>query len=388
MDFHHTREELEFIEEFRDWLSDHFTGEFLTIKGVGGVCDDTHWDLRLEWEKLLARDRWLNLSWPVEYGGRGGTYAQEVLFQLEHARVDAPYWLGSQGRDLFGPTLLSYGKDEHKERFLPKIAAAEEFWGQGFSEPEAGSDLANLRTRAELDGDEWVINGQKIWTTFGTHADWLYVLCKTDPNAPRHKAISMLMVPVDQPGVDVRAIRNISGGREFAEVFFTDARTKADLVVGPVNGGWGVVMGTLGNERGGTTVIPFQASFHREMRDALAVARTRGLDRDPLWRQRLAKAWGDLRVLDLLIQRNLTPLLRGGHPGAESSILKIYWSFWHRQMGELRMDLVGADANVLVDGELSLAQRVFLDARAETIYGGSAEVQRNIVGERVLGLPR
>jgi alkylation response protein AidB-like acyl-CoA dehydrogenase len=378
-----------FREELRDWLADHLVGEFKAAGAVGGPADDEQWELRTEWERQLVAGRWLNVSWPEEYGGRGGTFAQELIFHIEHAAACAPYWVGVQGRDLLGPTLLEFGSEDLKQRFLPPIARCEELWGQGFSEPGAGSDLAGLATRAERDGDEWVINGQKIWTTFGAHADWLYVLCRTNPVAQRHKGISMILVPVAQPGVEVRTIRNIAGGREFCEVFFDDARARADHVVGAVDGGWRVVMGALGNERSGATVLPFQASFRREMDALLTLVRQRRLDRDPLIRQRLARAWGGLRILELLNDRLFGAVLAGGSPGPESSIGKLYWSHWHRDFGELMVSVLGAEATVNTDdGHPHPMVRTFLNSRAETIYGGAAEIQRNIVGERVLGLPK
>ena len=379
-----------FVDELRGWLADHLVGDFAKHKGVGGIADDSYWELRLEWERLLARHRWLNISWPLEYGGRGGTVQQELLFHIEHARAEAPYWVGSQGRDLLGPTLLQFGSDAQRARFLPAITAAEEFWGQGFSEPGAGSDLAGLATRAEADGDAWVINGEKIWMTFGDHADWLYVLCRTDPAAPRHRGISMLLVPRHQDGVEVRPITNIAGGREFCEVFFTDARTARELVVGEVNGGWKVVMATLGNERGWSTVLPFLASFRRQVRQLVEYARQVGADQDPVLRARIIKAWEDFRVLQLHSDRLLGAVLSGRHPGPESSLTKLFWATWHRDLGELVMDVMGRDGLVWHDPS-DLAgeqQRIFLNSRAETIYGGTVEIQRNIIAERVLGLPR
>ncbi|WP_322756347.1 acyl-CoA dehydrogenase family protein [Frankia sp. Cas3] len=387
MDVAVTAQDRQFQEEARSWIADHLTGDFRTILGVGGPADDTAWELRREWEKLLAKDKWLNISWPVEYGGRGGTLAQEIIFQVEHARAQAPYWVGVHGRDLFGPTLLAFGTPEQKARFLPKITAVEEFWGQGFSEPEAGSDLAGLRTRAELDGDEWVINGQKIWMTFGDYADWLYVLCRTDPDAPKHRGISMILVPRHQPGVEVRPIRNMAGGAEFAEVFFTEARTSKDLVVGEVNGGWRVVMGTLGNERGGTTVLPFQAGFEREMRALIDLVRSR--PSDPVLRDRIASAYVGLRVMQAMNIRTISRAVANAHPGPESSISKLFWSTWHRDFGELLMDATGAGSMLVKDDyRLSLFQASFLNSRAETIYGGAVEIQRNVLGEQVLGLPK
>ncbi|WP_322759000.1 acyl-CoA dehydrogenase family protein [Frankia sp. Cr2] len=387
MDVAVTAQDRQFQEEARSWLADHLIGDFRTILGVGGPADDTAWEMRLEWEKLLAKDKWLNISWPVEYGGRGGTLAQEIIFQVEHARAQAPYWVGVHGRDLFGPTLLAFGTAEQKARFLPKITGVEEFWGQGFSEPDAGSDLAGLRTRAELDGDEWVVNGQKTWTTFGGYADWLYVLCRTDPDAPKHRGISMILVPRHQPGVEVRPIRNMAGGTEFAEVFFSNARTSKDLVVGEVNGGWRVVMGTLGNERGGTTVLPFQAGFEREMRALIDLVRTRPTD--PVLRDRIASAYVGLRVMQAMNIRAISRAVANAHPGPESSISKLFWSTWHRNFGELLMDATGAGSMLVEeDYRLSLFQASFLNSRAETIYGGAVEIQRNILGEQVLGLPK
>jgi alkylation response protein AidB-like acyl-CoA dehydrogenase len=382
-------EESAFREELRDWLAEHLVGEFRAARGVGGPADDRGWDVRLAWEKELAADRWLNVSWPEEFGGRGGSARQELIFHIEHAAAEAPYWVGVQGRDLLGPTLLEFGTDAQKKRFLPAITRCEELWGQGFSEPDAGSDLASLKTRAVRDGDEWVVTGQKIWMTFGAHADWLYVLCRTNPDAAKHRGISMLLIPRHQDGVDIRPIRTMAGGLEFCEVFLDEARTAIDNVVGDVDGGWRVVMGTLGNERSGTTVLPFQALFEREMRALLEFVRRRGLEGDLRLRQRLARAWSGLRILQLTNDRLLGTVLRGGHPGPESSIGKLYWANWHRDFGELMIDVLGADALVAHESRTGDAmQHSFLNSRAETIYGGANEIQRNILGERVLGLPK
>ncbi len=310
------------------------------------------------------------------------------MFLEEHFRARAPYWVGVHGRDLFGPTLLHAGTDEQKARFLPRIMRCEDMWGQGFSEPEAGSDLGGVRTRAVREGDEWVLNGQKIWMTFGTRADWLYVLCRTDPDAPKHRGLSLILVPADQPGVDVRPIRNLADGAEFAEVFFSDARTPADLVVGPTDGAWSVVMGTVGTERG-TTVLPYQAAFEQQLHDLVVALRARGRTSDPVVRQRLARAWIGLQLNRYNNARMLTRLVRDGTLGPEASLSKLFWSQWHRDLGESMMDLLGADATVVGDGyALDPFQSVFLNSRAETIYGGANEIQRNIVAERVLGLPK
>lgn len=388
MEMQDTAAEAEFRAQVRDWLAEHLVGEFAAHRGVGGPADDAHWEVRLEWERELAAARLLNISWPREYGGRGGSLSEEIVFLQEHAAAAAPYWVGVQGRDLFGPTLLRHGSDEQKARFLPRITAVEEFWGQGFSEPGAGSDLASLRTRAHLDGDEWVVDGQKIWTTFGAHADWLYVLCRTDPEAPAHKGISLLLVPVDQPGVDIRPIRTIAGGREFCEVFLSEARTRADLVVGPLHGGWRVAMGTVGAERLLTT-LPYQYMFERELSDLIRILRDRGRTADPLVRQRVADAWIGLEVVRYTNLRMIASLTKTGDLGAESSISKLQWANWHRRLGELEMTLLGPASEIVgEDYGLDLFQTSFLNSRAETIYGGANEIQRTILGERVLGLPR
>ncbi len=287
-----------------------------------------------------------------------------------------------------GPTLLRHGTERQKERFLPAIVRADEFWGQGFSEPNAGSDLASLATRAEHDGDGWVVNGQKIWMTLGNNAHWMYVLCRTGEPESRHRGITMLLVDAEQPGVDVRPIRNIAGGLEFCEVFFDDARTTADLVVGEVNGGWTVAMDTLGTERGGA-MLPYQATFEAEMTKLLDEATRRRVGESAVVRERLAKAWSGLQVLQYMNQRVIAAELQGRDSGAVGSVLKIYWSRWHRSFGELMLDVYGPEALVTEDGgELTWYQNSFLNSRAETIYGGADEIQHNIVGERVLGLPR
>lgn len=388
MDFRLTPGDEDFRDEVRTWFAEHLVGEYAQHLGAGSATDPACWELRREWERELSADRLLNITWPVEFGGRGGTLGQEVIFLMEFARVRAPYWVGVQGRDLFGPTLLRHGTPEQKARFLPKISAVEEIWGQGFSEPDAGSDLAGLKTRAVRDGNEWVINGQKIWMTFGMYADWLYVLCRTDPEAPKHRGISMLLIPADQPGIDIRPIRNLTGGHEFCEVFFTDARTRADLVVGPVHGGWKVAMGTLPTERMMTTLAS-QFGFEGEMDDLLTLVQRRKANGDPVVRQRLAHAWIGLQINRYNNYRALSALMRDGELGPEASISKLFWANWHRDFGELMVDLSGPGATIVGDGYgVDVFQQVFLDSRAETIYGGANEIQRNIVGEQVLGLPR
>lgn len=387
----------DFQDEVRTWLREHLVGEFAQYKGVGFSFDDQAWDVRLAWDKELSAGGWLCLGWPTEYGGRAASVDEQLIFQVEYARANPPYRATVQGQDLLGPTLLAFGSPEQKARFLPRIVAVEEFWGQGFSEPGAGSDLASLRTRATRDGDEWVVDGQKVWTSVGARADWLYVLCRTDPEAPRHRGISLLLVPADQPGVDVRPIRNIVGGSEFCEVFFSGARTPAGMVVGPVNGGWGVAMGTLGTERG-TTLLAEHLRIKREVDEmidaaratAQATARAGGRSPQAVLRRDLARAWTDARIMEWNALRLMTAI-KGGHTDAvtQASISKVFASGAHIRMGETAMRAEGARGELVGSGyELDRLQQAFLASRAESIYGGTTQIQLNTLAERVLGLPR
>jgi len=311
-----------------------------------------------------------------------------VIFYEEYARARAPGRVGIVGEGLLGPTLIAFGTDAQQRRFLPPIVRGEELWCQGYSEPNAGSDLANVATRAVRDGDEWVVTGQKVWTSLAHWSDWCFVLCRTDPDAPKHRGISYLLVPMHQPGIEVRPIVQVTGTSEFNEVFFDGARTDADNVVGEVNGGWKVAMGTLAFERGAST-LGQQLGFENELGQITDIARKNGAADDPVMRQRLARSWIGLRIMRFNALRTLSAL-RGDELTREGMITKLYWATWHRELGELAMDVLGADA-AIAEGlpyELTTLQRLFLFTRADTIYGGSNQVQRNIIGERALGLPR
>jgi alkylation response protein AidB-like acyl-CoA dehydrogenase len=389
MDLSLSGELLTFRDEVRTWLTEHVVGEFAENAGIGGPADDIGWDVRLAWDRELVAGGWLCLGWPREYGGRGASVDEQLVFQLEYARANPPTRATTAGQDLLGPTLLAFGSDEIKARFLPRIADATEFWGQGFSEPGAGSDLAGLRTRAVREGDEWVIDGQKLWRSGGARAAWLYVLCRTDPDAPRHRGLSMLLIRADAPGVDIRPIRNMTGGAEFCEVFFTGARTPADLVVGAVNDGWRVAMGALGTERG-TTLLAEQLGVAREVDELIEVARARGLSTDLLTRRNLAQAWLRSRVMTWNGLRLMTSVK--GDPdvaAAQASISKVFASAAHQGMGELAMALRGPESELVSDAyTMDAQQQMFLTSRAESIYGGTTQVQLNILAERTLGLPR
>ncbi|MEU1369751.1 acyl-CoA dehydrogenase family protein [Streptomyces sp. NPDC005803] len=378
----------EFRDEIRTWLHEHLVGEFAEFRGVGGPTDGVAWDVRLAWDREMAAGNWLGVGWPREHGGRGLGLLEEIVFEYEYARANAPYRATGNALDLLGPMLIAVGDEEQKKRFLPPILAAQEFWGQGFSEPGAGSDLASVSTRAERDGDEWVVNGQKVWTSFGMYADWLYVLVRTDPDSERHHGLSMLLIPTDQPGVEIRPIRNLAGQEEFAEVFLSDARTSAGLVVGEVGQGWRTAMVTLGIERGGT-LLPQQFTFEREAEAVLRRARGRGLAGDAMLRERIVEAWMAVRIMRLTNLRTVGELVDGRTPGAQSTTAKLYASTGHQRLGHVAMELAGQAGQVVgPDYELDGMQRSFLLSLAETIYGGSSEIQRNIIGEKVLGLPK
>jgi alkylation response protein AidB-like acyl-CoA dehydrogenase len=388
MDFTFSAVDEAFRLEVRAWLTEHLVGDFATLGTGADLGQGDELVLRKAWERELASGGWIGMGWPKEYGGRDLPLSQLMIFTEEYVHAGGPQRCGFFGEQLLGPTIMMFGSEEQKQRFLPPILRAEEFWCQGFSEPDAGSDLANIHTMAERDGDEWVINGQKIWTSLGHIADWIFVVCRTDRNVTKkHDGISFILCPLDQPGVELRPITQITGTAEFNEVFFTDARTAADLVVGPVGKGWNVVMATLGFERG-TAFLAQRLRFAEEYRRVSAFARERGHADDPVIRQRLADAYIGLEIMRYSSMRTITNLAKGGVPGPESSTGKLFWSAWHQRLGELEMDLMGADGQILTDGLLGDFQYTFQFSRSHTIYAGSSQIQRNIVGERVLGLPR
>ncbi len=314
-----------------------------------------------------------------------------MIFHEEYARSGAPKRVNHFGEELLGPTLIAFGTPEQQQRFLPPIAAVTEFWCQGYSEPNAGSDLANVQTKARLDGDEWVIDGQKVWTSYAQHAQWIFVIARTEPGSQRHHGLSFLLVPMDQPGVEVRPIRQLTGGAEFNEVFLDGARTASDLVVGDPGDGWRVAMGLLGFERGASTLAD-QVGYARELEALVALAKDNGSYDDPLVRDRLAQATVGLEVMGLNAVRGLAAVTAGegsASGGGAASISKLVWANWHRDLGELAMVVAGRAALTTgPDYAIDPWQRLYLYSRADTIYGGSDEVQRNILAERVLGLPK
>ena len=373
----------EFRAEVRAWLADHLVGEFAQLKGLGGPGREREaFDERRAWNQQLAAAGLTCLGWPTEHGGRGLSVAHRVAFYEEYARADAPDKVNHFGEELLGPTLIAYGTPGQQARFLPTILDVTELWCQGYSEPGAGSDLANVSTTAVLDGGEWVINGQKIWTSLAHVAQWCFVVARTEKGSKRHAGLSYLLVPLDQPGVDVRPINQLTGDSEFNEVFFDDARTSADLVVGQPGDGWRVAMGTLTFERGVST-LGQQIRYARELSGIAELAQRNGAADDPLIREQLARAWVGLRAM-----RSYALATMDVERSGQDNVSKLLWANWHRDLGALAMDVMGKAGMTVKDGDFDQWQRLFLFSRADTIYGGSNEIQRNIIAERVLGLPR
>ncbi|WP_030754577.1 acyl-CoA dehydrogenase family protein [Streptomyces griseus] len=379
----------EFRREVRSWLRSHLTGGFAALKGRGGPGreHEAHAE-RLAWERHMAAHGWTCVGWPEEYGGRGASLEEQVAFHEEYALADAPARVGHIGEQLLGPTLIAFGTPAQRARFLPRIVAVDELWCQGYSEPDAGSDLANVRTRAERDGGDWVVTGQKVWTSQAHESDWCFVVARTEPGSARHHGLSYLLVPLRAPGVEIRPIVQLTGTSEFNEVFFDGARTDAAHVVGAPGDGWKVAMATLGFERGVST-LGQQVGFRRELEAVIALARSNGAAADPLVRDRIARAWTGLETIRLNALRMLSGVAAGA-PGPEASIGKIFWATWHRELGELAMDVCGAGGMLAEGGPYDLTdwQRLYLFSRSDTIYAGSNEIQRNVIAERVLGLPK
>ncbi|MFI6167471.1 acyl-CoA dehydrogenase family protein [Nocardia sp. NPDC051052] len=381
-----TTRDAQFAADVREWLAENLNGEFRELRGLGGPGREHEaFDERLAWDRHLAAAGWTCLGWPKEYGGREATVRQQVIFHEEYAKANAPSRVSHVGEELLGPTVLAFGTQAQKERFLPGIRTVTELWCQGYSEPGAGSDLAAITTAAQLDGDEWSINGQKIWTSLAHLADWCFVIARTERGSARHKGLSYLLVPMNQQGVDVRPIVQLTGTSEFNEVFFDNARTAADLVIGAPGDGWRIAMGTLTFERGIST-LGQQIRFARELADVEALARRTGAADDPLIADRIDRAWVGLRVLRAHAIRTMEGA--GVDDGGQASVAKLLWANWHRGLGELAMAVLGPAGLVADENDLNEWQRLYLFTRADTIYGGSNEVQRNIIAERVLGLPR
>ncbi|MER5182418.1 acyl-CoA dehydrogenase family protein [Streptomyces sp. NPDC002896] len=401
MDISYPKETEAFRTEVKGFLSEALPTDW---SGIGALDEEDAWAFARDWRRQLAERGYLSLTWPEQYGGRGLSKLHQVVLMEELALAGVPFGLPQDtfGVKMLANTLMRWGTEDQKSHFLPRILSGEDTWCQGYSEPDAGSDLASLTTRAVREGDDWVIDGQKVWTSGAHHSDWIFVLARTNRDAPRHRGISFLLVPLDQPGVEVRPFRMMSGQLHFNEVFFNGARTRADLVIGGVDNGWTVAQSLLGVERGeeaATNPILFKAEVER----LVELARLYGKDQDPVIRQRIAWCWSKVEIMRYLGYRILTGWLKGAEPGPESSIAKLYWSEYHTKVTDLAMDIMGLHGQVPVGRPPLRTYRTddpgaanssgswsttYLIARSGTIYAGTSQVQRNILAEKVLGLPR
>lgn len=373
-------------------------------KGMGQLEGEAFEEFVTSWRQILHEADYLAPGWPVAYGGAGLSALEQVILAEEFTKAGVPMGGPNDvfGIQMLGNTLLQWGSEEQKAYYLPRILAGDDKWCQGYSEPNAGSDLSNVGLRGQLDGDQWILNGQKIWTSAGHLADHIFTLVRTDPDLPKHKGISFILVDLRQPGIEIRPIKMISGESEFNEVFYTDATAPKENVIGGVNNGWAVAMTLLGYERGeaaATMPIRYQAEVDR----LFMLAKERGMDTDPNIRQRLAWCYSKVQIMRYLGMRTLTKFVQGHHPGPDGAISKLYWSEYHLKITELAMDIMGAEGLVPTGRPPSSAFQTddsgapnttaswvgtFLNARAGTIYAGSSQIQRNIIGEMVLGLPK
>lgn len=388
-----TQMERDFRVEVRRWMADHLRGEFQPLYGASGLGTPGYDPvLAKRWEQQLAAGGWIGMGWSHAHGGRDMPLAQQVIFHEEYVRCGGPGRLGHIGEHLLAPTLIAHGTPEQQQRFLPGILAGQTYWAQGYSEPGAGSDLAAVRTRAQRDPQtgDWVIDGQKVWTSWAHESDWIFVLARCEPGSQRHKGLVLLLVPLRQPGVTLRPIRQITGGSEFNEVFFDGARTEGSLHLGEPGQGWAVAMYLLGCERGVST-LGQQAHFRRELEQLVAMAKRNGSARDPLLRQRIAKA-----ELGLLTLRSHALRVAGqddvapsSAAGRAASISKYAWSNWRRSLGALAMEVLGAEGEMADNDPVHQSmQQLWLSGLSDTIYAGTNEIQLNVMAERALGMPR
>ena len=393
MDLNLTAEERQFRDELRSWLQANVPKDWAEWREK--PLEETFPYLRA-WQRRLDVGRWAAVSWPRDYGGRSATLMQQAIFWEEMSRVQAPPMANALGLGLIGPTIIAYGTEAQKKRFVPKILSAEEIWCQGFSEPNAGSDLAGLQTEARLDGNHYVVNGQKVWTSYGSFGDWCELVVRTDANVPKHKGLTVLLVDMKSPGVEVRPLRQITGESEFSELFFRDVRVPAENVLGKVNDGWNVAVSTLMYERG-SFGARLHLLFKRNIDRLIELARTfpkngHPVANDLLMRQKLAQCYGEIEIMRLNQLRAFSRITATGVPGPEGSIQKIFWSELNQRLQQVAQELLGPYGQLAAGDERAVDKGIwsygYLRTRGNTIEAGTSEVQRNIIGHFVLGLPR
>lgn len=390
MDLNLTPQELAFRDEVRAWFAANVPKDWVKRRNAAESMEARFAYLRA-WQRKLFDAGWAGISWPKEYGGRGASVMEQVIFIEEMARAEAPPMANVLGLGLIGPTIIAYGNEAQKKRFLQKILSAEEIWCQGFSEPNAGSDLAALSSEAKLDVDAFIVNGQKIWNSYGWAADWCELVVRTDPTVEKHKGLTVLLVDMKSPGVEVRPLKQMTGESEFCELFFRDVRVPVENVVGKVNDGWRVAMGTLMHERG-TFGAALQVNYRRNFNRLVEIAHERKRASDPIVRQKLAQAYTEIEVMRCNQMRAFSRINETGVPGPEGSIQKIFWSELNQRFQQTAQEILGpfgqlahGSAEAFDDGRWAYD---YLRSRGNTIEAGTSEIQRNIIGHFVLGLPK
>jgi alkylation response protein AidB-like acyl-CoA dehydrogenase len=385
MDIRFTPEQERYREDFRNWLGKNLPRD---VAGAWTITDeDADARFQIEWERKLYAAGYIGIGWPKEYGGQGLTLTEHYIAQEELGRVAAPEGVNNIGRELVGPIMLVVGSEEQKRHYVPRLLRLDDIWCQGFSEPNSGSDLASLQTKAERDGSDWVISGQKVWTSFARHANWCILLARTDRMAPKHKGITLFLMPMDVPGVTVRPLKQITGRSDFNELFLDDVRVPDTLRLGAANDGWRVANGVLGFERA-TTRLYRQARYLHELRALIELAKRRMPERldDDGFRRRIAAVYAELEIVRYHSLKVVSRVGNGGDIGPEASLQKLAWSEAHQNFAELAADLLGEDFHS--SKEAAPFRHIYLQSRAETIFAGTSEIQRNIIADRVLALPR
>jgi alkylation response protein AidB-like acyl-CoA dehydrogenase len=391
MDFEFTEQEEAFRKEVRGWLEANLPDDLRGRAFASSRADHEEVRKLRAWQRTMAEAGYVGMDWPREFGGRNAPITEQIILYQEMARAESPQLVNRGGVSMLGPTLMKHGTSAQQQRHLRPILTADEIWCQGFSEPNAGSDLANLQTRAVRDGDRFVVNGQKVWTSMAHVADWCFLLVRTDPTAPKHKGISFLLVDMKSPGITVRPLRQITGEAEFNEVFFDNVSVPADNLVGRLNEGWAVALTTLAYERDLLTFIR-HISLRNALHRLLRLVRDRGRSGDPILRQKIAELWIGEQALQLNAYRSLTKILRGGEPGPEGSTSKLFWSYLDQELALTATQVLGPSSQIKAGSRWAPDEGQWefyeLLARASGIRAGTSEILRNIIGERVLGLPK
>lgn len=394
MDLSFNEKQEEYRQQAREWLKNNIPEGWGTPEFEWPEDEFERGKFLRDWDRRLYEGGFAGISWPKEYGGQGLTHVEEIIFDEEAGKLNAPFGINVIGKLLFAPTLMHFGSEEQKKRFLAPLLRGDEIWCQGFSEPNAGSDLAGIQTRAELVDDRWVINGQKVWTSYAHQADWCFMLARTNHDLPKHKGITLFIIPMNSEGITVRPLVQINGNRDFNEVFFDNVSIPKENVIGDVNNGWNVAMGTLGFERG-TLALGRQVRFQNEFNTLVQVSKSlnkngENISQNSYYRQKLAELFAEIRILRYHGLKTISQLLNEGKLGPEASLQKLFWSTMHLNMGKLGLEILGEEGSYIGKESVGrgVLQEIDLGSRGETIYAGTSQIQKNIIAERVLGMPR